>query len=95
MHDSRNTATRRRQARREELNEYLSERGKLSYVFDNIEKMEKEGGTIDPQELNALKTANDQRIRLLGKYIPDLKAMEFTTGEDGVVINIGGKDAAI
>ena len=83
MPDFRNMRTRKRQEKQEVLREYLSERGKLSYVLDNIEKMEKEGVSLEPQELQALKAATDSRIKLLAKYLPDLKAVEHTTGEDG------------
>ena len=64
-----------REIKREELRVYLSERGKLSYILDNIEKIEKLDAFDDSfaKELAKLKTANEQRIRLLAKYLPDLK----------------------
>lgn len=69
------TANARKQARKEELRVYLSERGKLSYILDNIEKMEGLDVSSDDfqKELLKLKTANEQRIRLLNKYLPDLR----------------------
>ena len=55
---------------------YLAERGRLEYVFDNIEEIEQ----LDPESehyfdkrLQQLKIANEQRIRLLNKYLPDMK----------------------
>ena len=68
-------ANSRKQARKEELRAYLAARGKVHYVLDNIEKIEgldvnSEGFT---KELTKLKTANEQRIRLLNKYLPDAK----------------------
>ena len=68
-------AHKRKQARKEELRAYLSNRGKLDYVLDNIEKIEGlEVGSDDFQKhLLKLKTANEQRIRLLAKYLPDMK----------------------
>ncbi len=80
--DSRNHATRRRQERQEQLRDYLSERARLEYVLDNIEKMEKEGAHLETQELNALKYATDNRVKLLAKYLPDLRSMELTGDED-------------
>jgi hypothetical protein len=37
---------------------------------------------LETNELNALKYATEARIKLLGKYLPDLKATEMT-GEGG------------
>jgi hypothetical protein len=37
---------------------------------------------METNELNALKYATEARIKLLGKYLPDLKATEMT-GEGG------------
>ena len=33
-------------------------------------------------KVNALKTANDQRLKLVGKYLPDLKQQEITIEAD-------------
>jgi len=83
--NSRNGRARRRKDQQDALRDYLRERGKLEYVFDNIERMEGEGADMKAMELNALKTANDQRIRLLDKYLPSLKAEEITTiDKDGL-----------
>ncbi len=74
--DSRNHATRRKQERQEALREYLSEHNRLEYILDNIVKMEKEGGKLEQQAFHAIKAANDQRIKLLDKYLPALKSAE-------------------
>jgi len=67
---------RERGIRQDELRAYLAERGRLEYVFDNIEEIEQ----LDPESeqyfdkrLQQLKIANEQRIRLLNKYLPDMK----------------------
>lgn len=75
-------ANRNRKVRQEALREYLSERGKLDYILDNIDKIENIDSPLDTNELARLKTANEHRIKLLGKYLPDLKATEHT-GEGG------------
>lgn len=69
-------AQRERGIRQDELRTFIAERGKLSYIFDNLEKIEE----LDPEtdqyfdkRLQQLKIANEQRIRLLNKYLPDIK----------------------
>lgn len=69
-------AQRERGIRQDELRKFIAERGKLSYIFDNLEKIEE----LDPEtdqyfdkRLQQLKIANEQRIRLLNKYLPDMK----------------------
>jgi len=86
-----------REIRRDELRLYLSERGKLSHVFDNIEKIE----GLDPsnesfaKDLSKLKTANEQRIRLLAKYLPDMKDDgDITDTTQPITINLIKPDDA-
>lgn len=79
--------TRLRALRQETLREYLSERGKVDYVFQNLEKIEKLSNKKivdedDSHRVNCLRIANEQRIKLMNKYLPDLKAVEVT-GEGG------------
>jgi hypothetical protein len=69
--DSRNKAAKNRAIRQEALREYLSNRGKVDYVFDNIEKIERGEG-----DLQALKVASELRLRLINKYLPDTKHIE-------------------
>ena len=69
--DSRNKAAKNRAVRQEALREYLSNRGKVDYVFDNIEKIERGEG-----DLHALKAASELRLRLINKYLPDTKHIE-------------------
>lgn len=81
----------RKQQRREELRAYLSNRGKVDYVLNNIEKIESlEVKSEDFQkELLKLKTANEQRIRLLAKYLPDVKDDgDVDLGSQPITINL-------
>ena len=76
-----------RKIRQDALREQLAEQGHVQQVIVNIEKIEQHGATMEAQELNALKIANDQRLRLVNKYLPDLKATEIT-GEAGGPISV-------
>ena len=84
-------AQKNRAIRQTELREYLASRGSLSYILDNIEKIEEldvSSETFD-KELTKRKIANEQRIRLLNKYLPDIKE-EHIINEDAapIVVNI-------
>lgn len=65
--------------RQEALREQLSQQCRVQHVLDTIEEITE----LDPSEdgasikLQALKAANDQRLKLLNKYIPDLKAVDL------------------
>lgn len=76
-----------RKIRQEALRDQLSNQKLVEKVIDNVKKMEEQGKSMESQELNALKAANDARLRLINKYLPDLKAVELT-GEDGNPIEV-------
>jgi hypothetical protein len=77
-----NNPAKQRAMRQEQLRTYLSEKCRLEHVIDNIIKMEKEGASMESNELNAIKYATDARLKLINKYLPELKATEMT-GEGG------------
>ena len=79
---SANNPAKQRAMRQEHLRAYLSEKCRLEHVIDNIIKMEKEGASMETNELNAIKYATDARLKLINKYLPELKATEVT-GEGG------------
>lgn len=66
-----------REGRREEMIRYLKERGKTQYVFDLIDKLEDESLDMDALTIQRLRAALDTRVKLLGKYLPDMKAVEM------------------
>ena len=65
-----------RAVKQDELRAYVGERNRLDHLFDNIEKIEQLNPETDQyfdKKLQQLKIANEQRIRLLNKYLPDVK----------------------
>jgi hypothetical protein len=60
-----------------------------SKLIDNIVKMEKQGASMEANELTAIKYATDARLRLINKYLPELKATEMTgEGGDDLVVSL-------
>ena len=90
-----------RRIRQEELREKLVAQGHLEQVIKNIEKIEalklkpKEGSEeieykdyqYNTFELQRLDKAISARLKLVNKYLPDLKATEVT-GEGGEDIRV-------
>ena len=65
-----------RAVNQDELRVFLAEKNTVKQIIDNIEKIEELSPSNNDnfvKELNKYKTANEQRIRLLNKYLPDLK----------------------
>ena len=69
-----------RAVNQDELRVFLAEKNTVKQIIDNIEKIEELNptGNDNCQRLNKYKTANEQRIRLLNKYLPDLKETSLT-----------------
>jgi len=86
-------AAENKRIRQEALRDQLSNQGHLQKVIDNIEviedldgKIKKENSELDAQKLQRLKTATDARLKLINKYLPDLKATEHSGQIDSEVI---------
>jgi len=88
MKDSRNRATRNRQIRQEALRDQLSSQGHVQHVIDLIDKIQDVSGDIDNNDKQAFKMAAELRMKLINKYLPDLKSTDLNvsgqldTGKD-------------
>ena len=80
-------AAKNRAIRQEALREQLAEQCRLQHVFDNIKKLEDLDQDLEPNDYNRIRTANEQRLKLVNKYLPDLKSTELT-GEGGGDIGV-------
>lgn len=84
-----NNAAKQRKLRQDGLREVLSKQKHVEQVIVNIKKMEEQGASMDPTELQALRAATDTRLKLVNKYLPDLKQTDIElTGEDGGAIQL-------
>lgn len=66
----------------EQYRAYLSEKCRLEHVIDNIEKME--SLTLEDKAFQMLAKANEQRLKLINKYCPDIKDVQD--------INLGSRE---
>ena len=72
-------AQKNKEIRQDALRAQLAEQCRVQHILETISKIYE----LDPSDehfsnnLNKLKTANDQRFKLLAKYLPDLKQQEI------------------
>ena len=78
-----------RKARQENLREWFSKKCSAQHLVDNIKKIENLEPDSDTfvNDLAKYRVANEQRLKILSKYLPDLKSTEFT-GEAGESLTI-------
>ena len=76
-----------RALRQENLREQLSAQGHVQHVIDISNKLSDLDDPLEPVESTRLKAAADIKLKLINKYLPDLKAMEVT-GEGGDEFNV-------
>lgn len=86
------TKDKNRRVRQEALREQLSKQGHLQHVVDNLKKIEdigKDGQELDSLQIQRLRIANETRLKLLNKYLPDLKQVEAeVSGDMGLTIKV-------
>lgn len=68
-----------KKVRQEALREQLASQKHVEHVIDNINKLENPDIEVDTQRL---KVAIDARLKLINKYLPDMKAIEHTGNID-------------
>ena len=85
-------AQKNRAIRQDALREWLSEKCTAQHLVDNLNKIEK----LDPEcesfsnTLKKYQVANDQRLKIMNKYLPDLhhSAIEGDSEDGAITINL-------
>jgi len=85
-------ATHNRKVRQDALRDQLAGMQHVGAVVKNIEAIE--NPSTDPDRIPALKAAAELRLRLVNKYLPDLKAIEVQ-GEVNNTLTVVRKDYGI
>ena len=67
-----------RKIRQDALREQLSNKGLIQKVLDTVDKLEDPNIELDSTMVSRMSRATDARLRLISKYLPDLKATEHT-----------------
>lgn len=75
-------AQRNRAIRQDALREQLAAGGHLQHVIEVAGKLSDPANVIEPDMVQRYKIVIDTKLKLINKYLPDLKNVELTT-EDG------------
>jgi len=83
--DTANAKDKNRRIRQEALREQLSNGGHVQHVVDIAKKLYDGYLELEATNIAALKAAADIKLKLIGKYIPDLKSVEISQDPENPV----------
>ena len=78
-------ANKNRAVRKEALREQLSHQGHVQHVADLLDEVKDLSKALDQHELARYKVVLDTKLKLISKYLPDLKSVEHTGDEDAPI----------
>ncbi len=78
-------ANKNRAIRQEALREQLSNQGHVQHVVEMLNEIQDLQRDLDSNDLARYKVAIDTKLKLIGKYLPDLKSVEHTGDEDAPI----------
>lgn len=78
MPDTRDAKSRNRKVRQEALRDQLSAQGHVQHVVELLDRIADPDDTQADEMLARWKVVLDTKLRLIGKYLPDLKSVEHT-----------------
>ena len=79
-------ANKNRSIRQEALREQLSAQGHVQHVTDIAKKLTDLNGELDSVQVQRLKAAADIKLKLIGKYLGDVKAVEISGADGGDLV---------
>jgi len=80
-------AAKNRAVRQDALREQLSAQGHVQHVLDLSNQLADLDTELDANKVVRIKAAADIKLKLIAKYLPDLKSTEFT-GEGGGPVQV-------
>ena len=78
-------ANKNRAIRQEALREQLSNQGHVQHIVEMLKEIQDLQRDLDSNDLARYKVAIDTKLKLIGKYLPDLKSVEHTGDEDAPI----------
>lgn len=86
--DTANAKDKNRRIRQEALREQLSNGGHVQHVVDIAKKLQDGYLELEATNIAALKAAADIKLKLIGKYIPDLKSVEISQDPENPIVEM-------
>tara|TARA_R110000851_G_scaffold227068_5_gene379925 strand:+ start:495 stop:782 length:288 start_codon:yes stop_codon:yes gene_type:complete len=75
-------ANKNRAIRQQALRDQLSNQGHVQHVIDISEKLTDLKTELDSTQVHRLKSAADIKLKLIGKYLGDVKSIELSGSEE-------------
>lgn len=75
-----------RAVRQDSLRELLSQQGHEQYILDIVSKLSDPELEYDSLWIQRLKASAELRLKLMAKYLPDLKSTELTGADGGDLV---------
>lgn len=82
MADKATAAAKNRRIRQEALRDYLESRGLIEHIIDLVDKIDNEANEIPRDLLERYQISINTRLKLVSKYLPDLKQTELIGDPD-------------
>jgi len=81
-----------RQIRQESLRELLEKQGHLQHILKLADDLAGLDTELDALQIQRLRAVIDTKLKLLNKYLPDLKAVEVSgTLDTGITVTVNRK----
>lgn len=92
--DSATAAAKNKRIRQEALRDQLSNGGHVQHVVEIARKLNDEHLSLESTHISALKAAADIKLKLINKYIPDLKSIELSQDPDNPIESLSSLELA-
>ena len=86
------SAAKNKKIRQEALREQLSSQGHVQHVIDIAGQLQKHHKELESSAIQALRAAADIKLKLIGKYMPDLKAVEHSQDPENPITELSNSE---
>ena len=85
-------AAKNKKIRQEALREQLSNGKHVDHVIDIAKKLNEQHLKLESSAIQALRAAADIKLKLIGKYMPDLKAVEHSQDPENPITELSNSE---
>ncbi len=85
-------AAKNRAVRQEAIREQLTNGGHIQHVVDIATKLQKQHLELESSAIQALRAAADIKLKLISKYVPDLKSIEVSQDPENPIVDLSNGD---